>query len=229
MLRLPYGTSDFASLIQQDFWYIDRTNYISKLESLGEKYLVFLRPRRFGKSLFLSTLAYYYGKQHADKFEALFGRLAIGQQPTKSANSYLVLHLDFSGVSTVSRESTYEGFLAKLRQGIQQFAISYPEVIDADTLSQLLSITVPEELIGAFLTSLHNQPHKLYLLIDEYDHFTNELVSFDLSQFQDIVSKQGWVRKFYEVVKTGTGRGLNRSHFHDRCFSRYARRPHLWL
>ncbi|MEM6264027.1 MAG: AAA family ATPase [Bacteroidota bacterium] len=208
MLKLPYGRSDFASLIEDGFHYVDRTRYIAELEQLGETYLVFLRPRRFGKSLWLSTLNYYYGKQYTDKFDTLFGQLTIGRQPTKLANSYLILHLDFSGISTISRDSTYQDFLKKIKAGISRFAQNYPDLISGEVLEKLLKEAVPHALMDDFLTALTGCSYKIYLLIDEYDHFTNELVSFDISQFQDIVSKQGWVRKFYEVVKTGTGQGL---------------------
>ncbi|MEM6262395.1 MAG: AAA family ATPase [Bacteroidota bacterium] len=208
MLKLPYGRSDFASLIEGGYHYVDRTRFIGELEQLGESYLIFLRPRRFGKSLWISTLSYYYGLQHKDKFEALFGNLDIGKQPTPLANSYLVLHFDFSGVNTTTKDRTYAGFLVKLKQGFQRFFDQYGDFFDPNSLKKLFSIEEPAEMMVVFLGILSSQPRKVYLLIDEYDHFTNELVSFDIDQFQDIVSKQGWVRKFYEVVKTGTGQGL---------------------
>jgi hypothetical protein len=79
MAKLPYGRADFASIIRGGYYYVDRTGYIPLLEALGESYLIFLRPRRFGKSLWLSTLAHYYGREHAGAFPELFGHLAAGQ------------------------------------------------------------------------------------------------------------------------------------------------------
>jgi len=82
MLKLPYGISNFEKLITENYIYIDRTNYVEMLESIPEKYLLFIRPRRFGKTLFLSVLDYYYNILHADKFDKLFGNLYIGKNPT---------------------------------------------------------------------------------------------------------------------------------------------------
>ncbi|MEM6261230.1 MAG: AAA family ATPase [Bacteroidota bacterium] len=124
------------------------------------------------------------------------------------ASSYLVLKLDFSGISTVSQESTYADFATVVKAGMINFATAYPSVVSEKDLSRLGAEDSPTNLMRIFLAIVRKQPRKVYLLIDEYDHFTNELVSFDIDQFQEIVSKQGWVRKFYEVVKTGTGQGL---------------------
>ncbi|MEN9503014.1 MAG: hypothetical protein RI964_2299 [Pseudomonadota bacterium] len=98
MIKFPYGNSDFYSLRTEGYLYLDRTPYIPLLEDAG-KQLIFLRPRRFGKSLLLSTLANYYDIKRADVFETLFGDLAIGQNPTVEHNQYLILRWDFSKVS----------------------------------------------------------------------------------------------------------------------------------
>jgi hypothetical protein len=87
-VRLPYGVSYFEKLITENYYYVDRTAYIEKLEQASEPYIFFLRPRRFGKSLFVSILWYYYGLEFADKFSTLFGKYYIGQHPTPKANSY---------------------------------------------------------------------------------------------------------------------------------------------
>ncbi|MDX1907846.1 MAG: AAA family ATPase, partial [Bacteroidia bacterium] len=207
MIKLPYGTSHFSSLIRGGYYYVDRTGYIPLLESLGERYLIFLRPRRFGKSLWLSTLAHYYGREHAEAFGVLFGHLAVGRAVTPLANSYLTLQFDFSGIDTQTRETTYAGFMEKIRQGILRFIDRYPGLGGDAELTRLMAIDTPAVLMSQFITLVARQPYKLYLLIDEYDHFTNELISFDLDHFQEIVSRQGWVRKFYEVIKSGTGQG----------------------
>jgi hypothetical protein len=98
--KIPYGVSDFEKLIQQGCYFIDNTRYIEQLENMGERFLFFFRPRRFGKSLFLSMLSYYYGLQHKDKFEALFGEQYIGKHPTPMANRYAILFFNFSGITT---------------------------------------------------------------------------------------------------------------------------------
>ena len=116
MLRLPYGTSNFEALVSQGYYFVDRSSYLERLEHLPEKNLFFLRPRRFGKSLWISVMQYYYGIEHKDKFEQLFGKYYIGQKPTPLANSYLVLKFDFSGIDTTSSEHTYQGFFSKVRK-----------------------------------------------------------------------------------------------------------------
>ncbi len=206
-MKLPYGISDFARLRRDGYHYQDRTGYIPVLESLGEPYVIFLRPRRFGKSLWLSTLAHYYGREHAGDFEWLFRGLAVGEQPTPLANSYLVLTLDFSRIETDSREKTREGFLRNVSNGIKLFFRRYgpelPEVDQADILAADDATTLIENLF----TALKDHPHRIYLLIDEYDHFTNELIGKDLRHFEAIVTGTGYVRKFYESIKTATGQG----------------------
>ena len=91
MLKIPYGVSGFSDMVLGGHYYVDRTQYIEKLESLTERYLIYIRPRRFGKSLFISTLQHYYGIEHRAKFDALFGNYYIGQHLTPRANSYFVL------------------------------------------------------------------------------------------------------------------------------------------
>ena len=116
MVKIPYGSvGTFNDLISQGYLYIDRTQYIAILESLSKKHLFFLRPRRFGKSLFVSVLDYYYGLEHADKFEKLFGNLHIGKHPTPLRNSYLILKFNFSGINTKTNEKTYQSFLDSIR------------------------------------------------------------------------------------------------------------------
>ena len=89
-MHFPYGLSDFSKLIEQDYWYLDRTDRIAQIEAAGDQ-LIFLRPRRFGKSLLLSMLEHYYDLARADRFETLFGHLAVGRDPTPLHNQYFVM------------------------------------------------------------------------------------------------------------------------------------------
>ena len=91
MIKIGYGQSNYKNMVKDDFYYVDRTDYIALIENMGSHFLFFLRPRRFGKSLFISTLEYYYGLQHKAEFDYLFGQRYIGKNPTPLANSYLVL------------------------------------------------------------------------------------------------------------------------------------------
>ncbi len=209
MIKIGYGQSNFESMVSEKRYYVDRTNYIALLETtIQSKFLFFLRPRRFGKSLFISTLEYYYGLEHKEKFDFLFGKYYIGQNPTPLANSYLVLQFDFSGIDTTSLQHTEKGFLAKVFIGVKTFLQTYSSLFPSDLIADLAETDKAETVMGKLFMAVKNTPYKMYLLIDEYDHFANELVSFDLDAFKNSVSRNGFVRKFYETIKTATGNGI---------------------
>lgn len=210
MRKIPYGISNFAEIPKRNYFFADKTPYLAKLEDLGEKYLFFLRPRRFGKSLWISILQHYYGVQYKERFQDLFGRYYIGQNPTENANSYAILCFDFSGIDTSSAEKTYQGFLRKVYYGVGGFIADYSEHFTEAQEREILAQETPEGLIGRFFFILNNVKNKLpiYLLIDEYDHFANELLALNLTHFRDIMGKNGWVRKFYETIKTATRDGI---------------------
>ena len=100
MKKLPYGISNYEELIKDGYYYVDKTMYIEKLENLAEKRIMFLRPRKFGKTLFTSTLLNYYDIKTQEKFENLYGNTYIGKNPTKLKNSYHILKFNFSGIDT---------------------------------------------------------------------------------------------------------------------------------
>ncbi|MDX2304757.1 MAG: AAA family ATPase, partial [Microscillaceae bacterium] len=204
--KIPYGISDFEKLITQNCYFSDNTPYIELLENMGESYLFFFRPRRFGKSLFLSMLSYYYGIQHKDKFEALFGAQYIGKHPTPLANQYAVLVFNFSGIDTTSPDKTHEAFLESIKISIEKFIEEYLPNITKEDLNEILSKKSPASVINKFFKYCKHL--KIYLLIDEYDHFTNEILAYDFGQFKEIVTGDGYVRKFYEIIKNATWEGI---------------------
>ena len=210
MIKIPYGESDFHKLMTENFFYQDRTEFIEKLENWKSDYPVFLRPRRFGKSLFISTLHHYYGLEYKDDFQKLFGHLYIGQHPTASANNYMVLRFEFSRIDTSTHESTYQSFLSNVLYGAQFFLAAYSELFSASDKQLILSETRPEAIVKAIFKLARNNkiPHKIYLLIDEYDHFANELLSFDMGRFKSSVTANGFVHKLYETFKTATSEGI---------------------
>lgn len=214
MLKLPYGVSNFVQLTRESYYYVDRTAYIAQLEQLAERYLFFLRPRRFGKSLFISLLHCYYGLEYAADFDELFGACTIGQHPTPLANRYLVLKLDFSQINTQSTESAYQGFLANVKHGASIFLERYAFCFERGDEQYILSADTPtfimQRLFERFQRKQQSEQteHKIYLLIDEYDHFANELIAFRMEDFKQSVSRNGYVRKFYESIKTATGDGV---------------------
>jgi hypothetical protein len=213
MLKIPYGESSFTSVIEGNFFYQDRTKYIQDLEQSGSKFIFYLRPRRFGKSLFVSMLHHYYALEFQKDFHHLFHHLEIGKKPTPFANQYMVLSFEFSGIQTSTPESTLRGFLTKIREGLRVFFSKYSDFLPSDIHNSILSQNFPNEIMVEFFVRYKelNESKKLpkiYILIDEYDHFTNELIAFDFTTFIDSVTQNGFVRKFYETIKTATRDGI---------------------
>jgi len=207
--KLPYGIPNFMSVSEGGYIFIDKTPFVEKLESLGEKYIFFLRPRKFGKSLSISMLEHYYDIRYSGDFERLFGDFHIGKHPTPLRNSYLVLLFDFSGINTETKETTCEGFLNKVSSGAEHFANKYSELFDTNGIHEILHLPSPELLMEKFLTYVKDKTDKqIYLLVDEYDHFANELLAFQFDMFKELISRVGVVRKFYEVLKTGARDGV---------------------
>ena len=200
MKKLPYGISDYERIMENDYYYVDKTRYIEKLEDLPAPYIMFLRPRKFGKTLFTSVLENYYDVKKVDKFEKLFGETYIGKNPTRLKNSYYILRFNFSGINTKDEETTMQGFREKAIEAVQKFINKYE--LDFYINPDLST----EALLGSLFIAFENQrkEEKLYVIIDEYDHFANELLRFRTDNFKNLVSKNGKVRKWYEILKEGT-------------------------
>ena len=197
---MPYGISNYEKMINDGYYYVDKTKYIEKLENLPETNIMFLRPRKFGKTLFTSVLENYYDKNKADKFESLYGNTYIGKNPTKLKNTYCILRFNFSGINTENEETTMIGFKEKVSIFIDSFAKKYG--IDFYVNQEQTTEGILRSLIEAF--KLQKPDDKIYVIIDEYDHFANELLGFSPENFRSLVSKNGRVRKWYEVLKEGT-------------------------
>jgi len=209
-MKLPYGQSNFKT-VAEDCYYVDRTMYIEYLEGQNNPYQFYLRPRKFGKSLFVSMLEHYYGQQHMAGFQQHFGRFYIGQQPTPLANQYLVLVFDFSAVATDSPQHVQKSFSLVVKTGLEQFFNDYGgEAVKESHRSLIEQEELPADILqrGFNLARQILPGQKIFILIDEYDHFTNELIAFYLEDFKDIVSRNGFVRKFFEAIKKETRSGL---------------------
>ena len=200
MKKLPYGISNYEELVEDGYYYVDKTMYIEKLENLAEKRILFLRPRKFGKTLFTSTLENYYDFKKADKFEKLYGNTYIGKHPTKLKNSYHILKFNFSGIDTSDEETTMKGFKKEVASSIEVFVKKYGLDFYINTDDEAENIL--DNVIKAF--GIQKAGEKIYVIIDEYDHFANELLGFNTNQFKNLVSKNGKVRKWYEILKEGT-------------------------
>lgn len=209
MKRIPYGEAHFPNLIRDNSFYVDKTPFLSRLEA-ASKYVVFLRPRRFGKSLWISVLRHYYGCQYRGRFAEWFGDLQVGIRPTPLANAFCVLSFEFSRIDTSTEEGTQKGFMRNVQEGVQIFLADYADFFSEAHKHEILSQTLPNEMVKALFQALqiNPAPYPVYLLIDEYDHFTNELITFRLQEFKDVVGKNGYVRKFYESLKTASQMGI---------------------
>ena len=195
--KMPYGISNFEELITENYYYVDKTKYIEKLENLSEKRIMFLRPRKFGKTLFTSVLEYYYDKRKANKFEKLYGNTYIGKNPTKLKNSYCILRFNFSGIDTSTEELKIKGFKNSTIEAIKLFIGRYKIDFFINENQEV------EDILNSLFTafSLQKNEELIYVIIDEYDHFANELLGFHPERFKSLVSKNGKVRKWYEILK----------------------------
>ncbi len=213
-MRFPYGIADFRAIRNEDYFYVDRTDRIPLIEAAG-KQLLFLRPRRFGKSLLLSMLENYYDLARADDFERLFGGLKIGQNPTPLHNQYFVLKLNFSVVDPSSdhaaiRRSLFHHLNIRIKDTIARYQDWLDGHVDIE----------PDDGIASFqslVSAVSQTPHKLYVMVDEYDNFANEVMispTRGTDRYEELVKGEGTIKTFFKAVKDGTeGRGIDRVFF----------------
>ena len=193
----PYGESNFSILRASNLAYVDKTEFIAKLESLANRFPFIVRPRRFGKTLFTQTLQAYYDIAAAKDFERNFAGTYIGKHKTPLANTFRVIHFDFSGIDA---DLFTEGFVANVRDGLLDFSIrnAFPkgsEILEKRYLS-------PTLLLTDFLF-VYKQHFKepIYLIIDEYDQGANEVLATSLESFQGLTRSGGVFKTFYAGLK----------------------------
>lgn len=171
---VPYGVADFATVIEQNLYYVDKTMFIPELEKQPRN-LFFIRPRRFGKSIFLSMLYSYYDCTQSHKFQSLFGNLWIGQHPTPLQGKYQVLFLDFSQI-TGNIDKLETKFNSYLSINLDAFVRQYSDYYQAEMEEILAQEDFEEKMELIFKAAKAHQYH-LYLIIDEYDNFTNVILN----------------------------------------------------
>lgn len=198
MKKIPYGISNFKKLITEDYLYIDKTGFIEVIEN-DSPYLIMLRPRRFGKSLLLSTLQYYYDELEVEHFDELFGDLVIGRNRTGQENSYKVILFEFSKIETDNFETLSRDFIKTVHRTLNDFLDKY------DFAGHIDEAPAHNMMVDFF--SIIKET-KIYLLIDEYDHFANSILAEDMELFKKVVGKGGFVRNFYETIKAETQTGV---------------------
>jgi len=202
-MKFPYGISDFKGLVTEGYFYCDKTDKIPLIENAKSQ--LFIRPRRFGKSLVLSMLENYYDVAKKDEFEAIFGGLKIGKNPTKLRNSYFILKFDFSCVDpTGSSEEVKTALFNHINDCIKEFILYYGrynlpdiEVNRNDAISSIKSLA----------SSVRMTPYPVYLLIDEYDNFANTVMMGVQSagkRYETLVHDEGPIKTFFKAVKAST-------------------------
>ncbi|MBE6064450.1 ATP-binding protein [Clostridium cochlearium] len=209
MKRIPYGISNFEVLRKENYLYVDKTSYIEILDRYAP-YQFFIRPRRFGKSLFISTLENYYDINKKDKFEELFGDLYIGKNPTDKRNKFLVWKISFAGVDAGhGEEELRKSFNFKVASSAREFLYKYGDILGENKLSME---NMSAEMIVAHISMLSKINSKqVFVLIDEYDNFANELITGGKqSTYESILHGEGFVKVFYKALKDATMDNFNR-------------------
>ena len=210
--RIPYGMMNFAVIRRDDCYYVDKTRFIPMIEE-ADKFFFFIRPRRFGKSLTVNMLQHYYDILAKDKFEVLFGDLYIGKHPTRDRNSYLVLYLNFSGI--VGELHNYrKGLDAHCQTMFDYFCDIYADYLPKGIKEELDKKEGAVEQFEYLFTECNKTNQRIYLFIDEYDHFTNAILSDieSLHRYTDETHGEGYLRAFFNKIKAGTYSSI------ERCF-----------
>lgn len=198
--KIPYGMTNFESIISDNYYYVDKTRYITLVENTS-RFFFFVRPRRFGKSLFLNMLGLYYDINKKDKFEEIFGGLSIGKNPTPYRNKYLVLTLNFSSVAA-NMERLEETFNIYCKIVMDGFAERYAHLLGKEAIEKLRGLSTGAALLGSLCQSAQNKGYKIYLILDEYDNFANNiLVDYGNERYRSITHGNGFFRGFLKVVK----------------------------
>ncbi len=198
--QVPYGVSDFQVVRRDDLYYVDKTMYLPLLEDEA-RYLFFIRPRRFGKSIFISMLKAYYDVRLKDKFEETFGNLWIGQHPTPLQGKFQVLYLDFSQVGG-NLENLEENFYDYLDVELNGFIRDYRDYYDEETIAQVRGGDSATKKLATIFNAAKSKSYSLYLIIDEYDNFTNTVLN-ELGEdvYRKITHAEGFYRDIFKKFK----------------------------
>ena len=203
--RIPYGVADFRTIRREGLLYVDKTRFVRDLED--ERHVFLLRPRRFGKSCWVSILEHYYDRTRKSNFNALFDGTAIGCEPTENRSQYAVLRLNFSAFSKrpSTLEKRFEGHcLTRLRGMLEANADLFPK----ELTQRILSPPAIDGRLGELFLHAERLGVRLYLLIDEYDNFANTILAGEgEAEYRRLTHGGGFFRDFFATVKTGTESG----------------------
>jgi len=208
--RIPYGMQNFEDVIKEDCYYVDKTPFIEQIEE-SNKYFFFIRPRRFGKTLTLSMLENYYDINKKDKFDEIFGKLYIGQNPTPEHSTYLIIHLNFAEVAA-GLDDYKEGLDNHCRLVFNFFCDIYAHILPADTKAGLQQEPDAVSKLRFLCQKCQEVGKKIYLFIDEYDNFTNMILAHEehLMRYRNQTHGEGYLRQFFNTIKGAAGNTLGR-------------------
>ena len=208
--RIPYGMQNFEDVIKEDCYYVDKTPFIEQIEE-SNKYFFFIRPRRFGKTLTLSMLENYYDINKKDKFDEIFGKLYIGQNPTPEHNTYLIIHLNFAEVAA-GLDDYKDGLDNHCRLVFNFFCDIYAHILPAGTKEGLQQEPDAVSKLRFLCQKCQEVGKKIYLFIDEYDNFTNMILAHEehLVRYRNQTHGEGYLRQFFNTIKGAAGNTLGR-------------------
>lgn len=202
ILRIPYGMTDFVTMRRERYYYVDKTHYIPLLEDQS-LFTIFLRPRRFGKSLMLNVLDAYYSVDYASQFDEIFKGLHIGDHPTNLKGKFLVLKFNFSAVNP-GFESMQESFNQECLFAVNNFAFRYADYLPADTSDILKNCKEGSEALKIIAEQARRTGQRIYMMIDEYDNFANTLLTNNEDHYRHLTHDDGFFRLFFNQIKEFT-------------------------
>ena len=208
--RIPYGMMNFEDIVKDDCYYVDKTSFIEDVEA-SNKFFFFIRPRRFGKSLTLSMLQNYYDINKKDRFEELFGKLYIGSHPTPEQGSYLILRLNFSVVAA-GLDDYQRGLDSYCAIEFYGFCTRYKRYLLDGATERVMACKGAIDQLAAICRECTDAGQHAYLFIDEYDHFTNKILTEPqhMLTYRQQTHGEGYLRLFFDAVKTATETSLKR-------------------
>ena len=208
--RIPYGMMNFIDVREDDCYYVDKTHYIPLIEN-ANKYFFYIRPRRFGKSLTISMLRHYYNILEADKFEKWYGDLYIGKHPTPERNSYLIIYLNFAVVNA-ELNSYRQSLDAHCNTEFNFFCDVYAQYLPEGIKEEMNKKKGAVEQLDYLYKECVKTNQQIYLFIDEYDHFTNKILSEPacLEDYKSETYGTSYLRSFFDTVKAGTDSTIKR-------------------
>lgn len=201
MKKIPTDVDNFITLREENYYFFDKSGYIRELEA-QKKFILLVRPRRMGKTLFSSMLMAYYDINLKNRFHELFGDLDIGENPTEWANQYMVLRFDFSHINNSDIDILEKNFNEYCRAQISEFIRQYDYVFSEDERIEILSMRDLKNSMVHLVSIAHRKKMKVFLSIDEYDNFTNTvLAARGVKAHEAITHGEGFYRTFFSGCK----------------------------